>query len=135
MQVQPAGKAVRRMRLTFARQDSGWKGLPKDQAVFSLAYRTAFPGATGRYDTPMSAAVENLPWDHIDTVHPDLDGTLLDLAFDNDFWLDFIPSAYAEAPGPQFVRRCQPGGFARRASGRDSMDLRCAARGFRARPP
>ena len=42
-----------------------------------------------------SAAVENLDWDHIDTVLLDLDGTLLDLAFDNDFWLDFIPSVYA----------------------------------------
>jgi 5'-nucleotidase len=43
----------------------------------------------------MSAAVEKLRWDHIDTVLLDLDGTLLDLAFDNDFWLDFIPAAYA----------------------------------------
>ena len=55
----------------------------------------------GGYDTPMSsAALENdgavrLDWDHIDTVLLDLDGTLLDLGFDNDFWLDFIPSAYA----------------------------------------
>ena len=46
----------------------------------------------GRYDTPMSsAALEKLDWDHIDTVFLDLDGTLLDLGFDNDFWLDFIP--------------------------------------------
>jgi putative hydrolase of the HAD superfamily len=42
-----------------------------------------------------SAAVEKLDWDHIDTVLLDLDGTLLDLGFDNDFWLDFIPSVYA----------------------------------------
>lgn len=41
------------------------------------------------------AAVEKLGWDHIDTVLLDLDGTLLDLAFDNGFWLDFIPSVYA----------------------------------------
>jgi HAD superfamily hydrolase (TIGR01509 family) len=54
----------------------------------------------GRYDTPMScAAVEKLDWDHIDTVLLDLDGTLLDLGFDNDFWLDFIPSVYAAAQG------------------------------------
>jgi GMP/IMP 5'-nucleotidase len=39
--------------------------------------------------------VEKLLWDHIDTVLLDLDGTLLDLGFDNDFWLDFIPSVYA----------------------------------------
>jgi putative hydrolase of the HAD superfamily len=43
----------------------------------------------------MSGAVENLVWDHIDTVLLDLDGTLLDLAFDNDFWLEYIPAAYA----------------------------------------
>jgi 5'-nucleotidase len=40
-------------------------------------------------------ALEKLPWDHIDTVLLDLDGTLLDLGFDNDFWLDFIPTVYA----------------------------------------
>src|ERR1700742_403458 len=43
----------------------------------------------------MSAAVEKLDWDRIDTVLLDLDGTLLDLGFDNDFWLDFIPGAFA----------------------------------------
>jgi 5'-nucleotidase len=44
----------------------------------------------------MPAALEKLSWDHIDTVLLDLDGTLLDLTFDNDFWLHFIPSVYAE---------------------------------------
>src|ERR1700761_7755789 len=42
-----------------------------------------------------NVAVEKLDWDQIDTVLLDLDGTLLDLGFDNDFWLDFIPRAYA----------------------------------------
>jgi putative hydrolase of the HAD superfamily len=42
-------------------------------------------------------AVEKVPWDHIQTVLLDLDGTLLDLSFDNGFWLDFIPSVYAAA--------------------------------------
>src|SRR5215475_9069540 len=45
----------------------------------------------------MAAEVEKLVWDHIDTVLLDLDGTLLDLGFDNDFWLDFIPGEYAAA--------------------------------------
>jgi putative hydrolase of the HAD superfamily len=45
----------------------------------------------------MHHAVEKLAWDRIDTVLLDLDGTLLDLAFDNDFWLDFIPTVYAAA--------------------------------------
>ena len=38
-------------------------------------------------------------WDRIDTVLLDLDGTLLDLAFDNYFWLESIPAAYAAARG------------------------------------
>jgi putative hydrolase of the HAD superfamily len=37
-----------------------------------------------------------LDWDEIDTVLLDMDGTLLDLAFDNFFWLDLVPAAYAE---------------------------------------
>jgi len=38
-------------------------------------------------------------WDRIDTVLLDLDGTLLDLAFDNYFWLERIPVVYATARG------------------------------------
>jgi len=34
-------------------------------------------------------------WDRIDTVLLDLDGTLLDLAFDTYFWWHHIPAAYA----------------------------------------
>ncbi|HEX5421771.1 MAG TPA: HAD family hydrolase [Gammaproteobacteria bacterium] len=41
------------------------------------------------------AADSLLPWENIDTVLVDMDGTLLDLAFDNFFWLDLVPSAYA----------------------------------------
>lgn len=35
-------------------------------------------------------------WDQIDTVLLDMDGTLLDLHFDNYFWLEHIPQRYAE---------------------------------------
>ncbi len=35
-------------------------------------------------------------WDLIDTVMLDMDGTLLDLHFDNFFWLDHLPQRYAE---------------------------------------
>jgi 5'-nucleotidase len=38
-------------------------------------------------------------WDLIETVLLDLDGTLLDLAFDNWFWLEHLPCAYAAARG------------------------------------
>jgi len=38
-----------------------------------------------------------LDWNKIDTVLLDMDGTLLDLHFDNHFWLDYVPQRYAEA--------------------------------------
>ncbi|HEY5807983.1 MAG TPA: GMP/IMP nucleotidase [Povalibacter sp.] len=34
-------------------------------------------------------------WQQIDTVLLDMDGTLLDLRFDNDFWLKLIPERFA----------------------------------------
>ena len=40
-----------------------------------------------------------LDWDSIDTVLLDMDGTLLDLHFDNHFWLEFVPQKYAELKG------------------------------------
>lgn len=36
-----------------------------------------------------------LPWENIETVLLDMDGTLLDLHFDNYFWQDFLPRQYA----------------------------------------
>jgi len=43
-----------------------------------------------------------LDWDSIDTVLLDMDGTLLDLHFDNHFWLEFVPQRYAELKGVNF---------------------------------
>ena len=40
-----------------------------------------------------------LDWTAIDTVLLDMDGTLLDLHFDNHFWLEHVPMRYAEARG------------------------------------
>jgi len=40
-----------------------------------------------------------LPWSEIDTVLLDMDGTLLDLHFDNHFWLEHLPQRYAEHHG------------------------------------
>lgn len=37
-----------------------------------------------------------ISWYEIDTVLLDMDGTLLDLHFDNHFWLDFVPQQYAK---------------------------------------
>ncbi|MFQ5643208.1 MAG: GMP/IMP nucleotidase [Thiogranum sp.] len=55
--------------------------------VFSLAI---IPGMNCNFDSA------TLPWDEIDTVFLDMDGTLLDLHFDNHFWLEHVPLRYAE---------------------------------------
>ncbi|MEX0618294.1 MAG: GMP/IMP nucleotidase [Pseudohongiellaceae bacterium] len=39
------------------------------------------------------------PWAEIDTVMFDMDGTLLDLHFDNYFWQDHIPLVYSRSQG------------------------------------
>ncbi len=41
----------------------------------------------------------HLPWADIDAVLLDMDGTLLDLHFDNHFWLEHLPKRYAELHG------------------------------------
>ena len=38
-------------------------------------------------------------WSQIDTVCLDMDGTVLDLRFDNFFWLEEVPRHYAERHG------------------------------------
>ena len=45
------------------------------------------------------AATFAVDWNAIDTVLVDMDGTLLDLAFDNYFWLDLVPERYARKHG------------------------------------
>ena len=40
-----------------------------------------------------------LPWNEIDSVLLDMDGTLLDLHFDNHFWREHVPLRYAERHG------------------------------------
>jgi len=40
-----------------------------------------------------------IDWDHIDTVLLDMDGTLLDLHFDNYFWTEHLPRLYAQKHG------------------------------------
>ncbi len=45
--------------------------------------------------TPAPAAF----WDRFDTVLVDMDGTLLDLAFDNFFWRELVPAQFAERNG------------------------------------
>ena len=40
-----------------------------------------------------------IDWSRIDTVLLDMDGTLLDLHYDNHFWLEHVPHRYAQARG------------------------------------
>jgi len=40
-----------------------------------------------------------LDWQAIDTVLLDMDGTLMDLGFDNFFWHEFVPERYAQLNG------------------------------------
>jgi 5'-nucleotidase len=47
----------------------------------------------------MKASPLPLDWKSIDTVLLDMDGTLLDLYFDNHFWLEHLPLRYAERHG------------------------------------
>jgi putative hydrolase of the HAD superfamily len=48
-----------------------------------------------------------IDWQAIETVFLDMDGTLLDLHFDNHFWLEHVPQRYAERTGlpPEEARR------------------------------
>ncbi|WP_236171973.1 GMP/IMP nucleotidase [Pseudomonas qingdaonensis] len=43
--------------------------------------------------------MSSLAWHDIDTVLLDMDGTLLDLHYDNHFWLEHLPQRYAELHG------------------------------------
>jgi putative hydrolase of the HAD superfamily len=49
----------------------------------------------------------HLPLEHVDTLMLDMDGTLLDLAFDNYMWKELIPEEYARHHGlaPEIARR------------------------------
>lgn len=45
-----------------------------------------------------------IDWNAVDTVFLDMDGTLLDLHFDNHFWLEHVPLRYAQARGLPYDR-------------------------------
>ena len=47
----------------------------------------------------LPAAKAFVDWGAIDTVLVDMDGTLLDLSFDNLFWREIVPRRYAQLRG------------------------------------
>src|ERR1700709_1122894 len=51
------------------------------------------------WDDIEMASLAPLEWQQIDTVLLDMDGTLLDLRFDNWFWQELIPRRYAAPKG------------------------------------
>ena len=40
-----------------------------------------------------------IAWERVETVLLDMDGTLLDLQFDNHFWREHVPRRFAERHG------------------------------------
>lgn len=50
-------------------------------------------------DSSFADPLPQPPWADIDDVLLDMDGTLLDLAYDNHFWQSLLPARYAEARG------------------------------------
>lgn len=48
------------------------------------------------YHNPVQTPASSLDWTNIDTVLLDMDGTLLDLRFDNWFWQEYLPVLWAE---------------------------------------
>lgn len=43
-----------------------------------------------------------IDWENIETAFLDMDGTLMDLAFDNYFWHEYVPSKYSKANGLEY---------------------------------
>ena len=51
---------------------------------------------------PVPAGALLVDWQKVDTILLDMDGTLLDLNFDNHFWKQHLPMRYAEANNTSF---------------------------------
>ena len=60
---------------------------------------TDTPEQNSTKTSPLQKAYSAEEWSAIETVLLDMDGTLLDLHFDNYFWLQFMPEKYAELFG------------------------------------
>ena len=47
----------------------------------------------------------DIAWQEVDTVLLDMDGTLLDLAFDNYFWQTLVPETWGGPPAASICNR------------------------------
>ena len=47
---------------------------------------------------------ESIDWNQIETAFLDMDGTLMDLAFDNYFWHEYVPGKYSKANGLEYAQ-------------------------------
>jgi len=65
-----------------------------------------------------------IDWDRVGTVLLDMDGTLLDLAFDNRFWLEYLPARYASNSG-QSLAAAEQDLFARMARVEGTLPWYC----------
>jgi putative hydrolase of the HAD superfamily len=65
--------------------------------------------------------VKHLPWADLESVFLDMDGTLLDLHFDNHFWLTHVPRRFAEKHGIPW-EEAQPRVLARYKAVEGSLD-------------
>jgi HAD superfamily hydrolase (TIGR01509 family) len=74
---------------------------------------------------PQSSKSPVPDWSGIDTVLLDLDGTLLDQAYDNHIWRDLIPQRFAAARGLDLQAACDEIArmFARRSGTLDWYDI------------
>jgi len=66
----------------------------------------------------------SLAWSEIDAVFLDMDGTLLDLHFDNYFWLEYLPHVYAKKHG-KTVAQVTPDLLAMMKSAEGSLNWYC----------
>jgi intracellular sulfur oxidation DsrE/DsrF family protein len=80
--------------------------LEKDDMIDKIDYARAgyvemphAPAAAGLDLPEAMSAMPLVDWSRIDTVLLDMDGTLLDLNFDNHFWQVHLPQRYAAARG------------------------------------
>ena len=45
-----------------------------------------------------------IDWEQIEIAFLDMDGTLMDLAFDNFFWHEYVPKKYSEAQNLEYLQ-------------------------------